>query len=241
MPTKVKKEPVKKTTKEVSAKVATPKSNGLSVPVFSLAGRATGNLTLPKEIFGGKVNEKLLSQAMRVYITNKKILTGSTKGRGEVVGSTAKIYNQKGTGRARHGAITAPIFVGGGIVFGPHPRKVELVLPKKMKKAALLSAFSAKIADKKAFVINGLEKAVGKTAEMAQVLSDISGQKKIPTTLILTLEKMDNVIRAVKNIRGVTALSINFVNAYEVLKHEMLILTKDAVEKLTQVPAKEAK
>src|SRR3989344_1873864 len=101
-------------------------------------------MALPKEIFGQEVNTKLLAQAMRVYMTNLKKFTASTKTRGEVRGSTAKIYRQKGTGRARHGAITAPIFVGGGIVFGPKPRKVVLDLPKKMKKAALLAALSDK-------------------------------------------------------------------------------------------------
>lgn len=215
---------------------ATRQSN-LSVPVYSLAGRASGTLTLPKEIFGQKVNKKLLSQAMRVYMTNQKHLTGSTKTRGEVEGSTAKIYRQKGTGRARHGSIRAPIFVGGGIVFGPKPRKVRLELPQRMKKAALLSAFSAKMADKQVMGLSGLEKASGKTKEMVGLLEKL----KAKSAFIVTGEQQDNVVRAVRNIPGVDILPVNLINAYEVIKHDLLLITKEAVEKLSKPQTKEQK
>lgn len=209
-------------------KAATPRARGLSVPVYSLTGRASGKLTLPKEIFGQQVNNQLLAQAVRVYLTNQKIFTASTKDRGEVKGSTAKIYRQKGTGRARHGAIRAPIFVGGGIVFGPTPRKVRLDLPKKMKKAALLSALSDKASSKDIIGVSGIEKATGKTKEVTILL------KKVGTdnALIITGDKQDNVVRAVRNIQGVSVLPANLINAYEVLRHEILLLTKEAVERL---------
>ncbi|MDO8573921.1 MAG: 50S ribosomal protein L4 [Candidatus Daviesbacteria bacterium] len=204
--------------------------NALSIPVYSLAGRAAGTLDLPKEIFGAKVNKKLLSQAIRVYSTNQKHLTGSTKTRGEVEGSTAKIYNQKGTGRARHGAIRAPIFVGGGIAFGPKPRKVRLILPQRMRKAALFSSFAGKAEDKKIIAVSGLEKASGKTKELATWLDKV----KVNSALILTGEKQDNAVRAVRNIPNVSVLALNMVNAYEVLKHNFLIVTKEALEKLAK-------
>lgn len=200
----------------------------LSVPVYSLVGRAAGILTLPKEIFGQKVNKSLLAQAIRVYATNQKHLTGSTKTRGEVEGSTAKIYRQKGTGRARHGAVRAPIFVGGGITFGPKPRKVRLSLPKKMKKAALNAALSSKVLDKKVMGITGIEKASGKTKEITKFLEKL----KVKRALIITAEKIDNLQRAVRNIKKIDVLSANLINAYEVLKHDVLIVTKEAVEKL---------
>ncbi len=203
----------------------------LSVPVYSLTGRASGTLALPKEIFGKEINKTLLAQAVRIYMTNQKIFTASTKTRGEVKGSSAKIYRQKGTGRARHGSIRAPIFVGGGIVFGPTPRKVRLSLPKKMKKIALLSALSAKAYDKQIVGLSGLQKASGKTKEMAKVLKKASSGK---STLIVTSEKQDNVVRAVRNIPGVNVLPAALINAYEVLKHEILLLTKEAVERLTK-------
>lgn len=220
---------LKTTTKKSKViKSLTKRASSLSVPVYSLAGRSSGTLSLPKEIFGIKVNEKLLAQAIRVYMTNLKTFTASTKTRGEVRGSTAKIYRQKGTGRARHGAIRAPIFVGGGIVFGPKARKVRLDLPKKMKRSALLSALSSKMVDKGILGVSGLEKATGKTKEMAKLF------KKVGTynALIVTGEKQDNVVRAVRNIPGVSVLPTNLINAYEVLKHDMLMLTKDAVGKL---------
>lgn len=210
------------------------KVTGLSVPVYSLAGRAGGTLSLPKEIFGVKVNNHLLSQAIRVYTTNQKNLLAQTKTRGEVEGSTAKIYRQKGTGRARHGSIRAPIFVGGGIVFGPKNRKVRLNLPHRMKKAALISALSSKMADKEIVGITGIEKASGKTKEIFDLVTKVSENKKIKSALIVTDGKVDNVIRGVKNISGVDALSANLLNAYEILKHEMLLITKEAVQALTK-------
>lgn len=211
-------------------KKATIRANRLSVPVYSLTGRVSGTLSLPKEIFGQKVNKPLLSQVTRVYLTNQKIFTASTKGRGEVKGSTAKIYRQKGTGRARHGSIRAPIFVGGGIVFGPQPRKVRLELPKKMKKAALLSALSAKLADKSVLGLTGIEKASGKTKQLTQLLKKI----KVRNALIISAEKTDNVVRAARNIPDVDVLPVDLINAYEVLRYEMLLFTKEAVERLKQ-------
>ncbi len=207
----------------------------LSVPVYSLAGRGSGTLALPKEVFGQKVNKQLLSQAIRVYTTNQKVLPGSTKTRGEVVGSTAKIYRQKGTGRARHGAIRAPIFVGGGIALGPKPRQIRLDLPKKMKKAALMSALSAKALEKNIIGLSGVEKASGRTKEIFKLLNIIAGKgKNIKSALIVTDKKIDNVVRSARNIPAVTVLSANMVNSYEVLRHELLLVTKEAVEKLSQ-------
>ena len=210
--------------------VTRTKASGLLVPVYSLAGRAAGTMTLPKEIFGREVNKTLLAQALRVYMTNQKTFTGYTKTRGEVVGSTAKIWRQKGTGRARHGAITAPIFVGGGIVFGPKPRKVRLNLSQKMKKQALLSALSSKMTDKEILGISGLEKATGKTKQIAKLLEKVNSK----SVLLVIDGRMDKVFRGARNIPGVLVLPANQLNAYEVLKHQKLLITKDAVEVLTK-------
>lgn len=216
------------------AEVGSRKSDSLSIPVYSLAGRSVGTLSLPKEIFGQEVNKRLLAQALRVYMTNQKTLSAFTKTRGEVQGSTAKIYRQKGTGRARHGSVRAPIFVGGGITFGPKPRKVRLNLPQSMKKAALISALSSKMADKNIIGLTGIEKASGKTKEMAKLAKNL----KLKTALIVIDEKMDNMVRAVRNIQDIHVLPANLINAYEVLRHDMLILTKDAVEKLKKVESR---
>ena len=217
-------------TKKVERKTNSEKrTSSLSVPVYSLTGRAAGKMSLPKEVFGAPVNKKLLAQAMRVYMNNQKTLPGSTKTRGEVEGSSVKIYRQKGTGRARHGSIRANLFVGGGIVFGPKPRKVVLDLPQKMKKAALISALSSKVSDKKVAGLSGVEKATGKTKELVQLLGKINSKN---STLILIGEKADNIVRATANIPNVSTLPTNLVNAYHILKHDMLVLTKEPVEKL---------
>lgn len=240
-----KKAPSKKATEVVkvqkSRTVAKTSSASLSIPAYSLAGRATGTLALPKEIFASKVNKSLLAQAIRVYSTNQKSLLSKTKTRGEVEGSTVKIYRQKGTGRARHGAIRAPIFVGGGIVFGPQPRRVRLDLPKRMRKAALISALSSKLIDKSLVGVNGVEKATGKTREIVELLTKITGKKELKSALIITGGKVDSVVRAARNIPGVDVLSANLLNAYEVLKHEILLITKDAVDVLTKPNSKEQK
>lgn len=231
----------KKPVKLAEKKVATPKAVGLTVPTFSLTGRSTGTLNLPKEIFGAKVNKSLLSQAIRVYTTNQKIFLGKTKTRGEIKASKAKIYRQKGTGRARHGAISAPIFVGGGIAFGPTFRKVRLNLPPKMKKVALISALSAKAAANNIVGVSGIEKANGKTKEIARLMSSVilpfggpqTSDKKQISALIVTGEKMDNVVRGSRNIPNARVLPVNLLNAYEVLKHQMLLITKEAVDSLS--------
>lgn len=215
--------PVKKVT-------SVKKTSGLSIPVYSLLGDKAGEMSLPKEIFGVKVNKKLLSQMARVYLNNQKSHPGSTKTRGQVQGSSAKIYAQKGTGRARHGSVRAPIFVGGGIVFGPTPRKVVLEFPKKMKKAALISALSDKVAENKVWGLSGLEKASGKTSEMIKLLQKITEKKQ--AVLIMTDKKIENVLRAVKNIQGVSVLSLDGLNAYEVVKHDLLLITKQTVDAL---------
>lgn len=217
----------------------TKKASSLSVPVYSITGMTSGTLALPKEVFGSVVNKKLLAQALRVYMTNQKSLLASTKTRGEVEGSTAKIFRQKGTGRARHGSIRAPIFVGGGIVFGPKPRKVRLELSKAMKKSALISALSSKAADKNILGLTGLEKASGKTKEIYELLKKISDNKEIKSTLIVTADRADNVIRAVRNISRVNILPASGINAYEILKHQLLLLTKEAVDSLTKPIHKE--
>lgn len=220
---------------KVTAPVEKPvvkKTGGLSIPVYSLLGKETGTLDLPKEIFGVEVNKKLLSQALRVYSTNQQHISGSTKTRGEITASTAKLFRQKGTGRARHGSKKAPIFVGGGIAFGPRPRRVSLDLPKKMKKAALLSALSSKMVEKNVSGLIGLEKATGKTKEIAGLMEKIGSKN----ALIITPEKQDNVLRASRNIPGLTVMPVNQLNAYEVIKHKVLLVTKESVEAIVKGP-----
>jgi large subunit ribosomal protein L4 len=233
---KVAKAPVE--TKATAPKVE-KKSGGLSVPVYSLTGKTVAtSFTLPEELFGGEVNLALLSQAIRVYTNNQKAHFGNTKTRGEMSYSTKKIYKQKGTGGARHGSKSAPIFVHtGGVALGPKYRKIALDLPKKMKDQALLSSLSQKAKTDQILAVEGLEKASGKTKEMAAFVKGIN--KK--TVLLVTGVNSPMAVRSARNISNITTISASLVNAYEVVKHQSLVLTKDAVEELQKRLVKGAK
>lgn len=202
----------------------------LSVPAYSLAGRASGTLALPKDIFGAKINPPLLAQAVRVYQSNQKTHFSHTKTRSEVQGSTRKIWSQKGTGRARHGARTAPIFIGGGKAMGAKFRKVVLDLPEKMKKAALVSALSEKFTSHEVVGLVGLEKATGKTKQAYSLIKRLTKQ----SVLILTGTRFANVAQAVRNLPKVSLLTTVELNAFEVIKHQTLMITREAVEKLEE-------
>lgn len=210
---------------------------GLSVDVVDTKGKVEGVIELPKEFFGAEVNAKLLAQAVRVYRANQRTGTASTKTRGEVSGSTRKIYRQKGTGRARHGSIRAPIFVHGGIVFGPKPRDHSLKLTKNMRKKALACALSARLADKRIRVISGLEKLEPKTKSVAQTLK-ILGLQNASLLLVLPSRVPDKpyeyetVGRSARNIEGVTIRPANQLNTYEVLQSQHLLFTKSSIESL---------
>lgn len=236
--TKVKSSATKTVASSKVVKTQTVKSEakigGLTVPVYELSGAKKGTVALSKEIFGAEVNEKLLSQAIRVHQVNQRQGTASSKTRGDVTGSTRKIYRQKGTGRARHGGITAPIFVGGGTAFGPHPRPFELKLSKQMKKKALFSALSAKLSENKVFVVDQ-EAATGKTKEVSSLLKALSVMKKNKSKILFVSDKKDLVTRGVKNIDGVTSEPAHNLNAYEVVNSNFLIFAKNAVEELEKV------
>lgn len=215
------KAPVKKTVQKEGAV-------NLSVPVFALDGTKDGTLALPAEIFGAKINKKLLSQALRVYLNNNTGHFSNTKTRGEVKGSTRKIRMQKGTGGARHGAVRAPIFVGGGIALGPKFRKNQLELPKKMKKAALVSALSSKAADQEVMGISGIDKATGKTSQMQKFLD----KTNLKNVLVVLPEKNEKFQREVKNLEKVSATLASQIDALDLTKFKNILFTKSAIEKL---------
>lgn len=228
--------------KKISDSVVTGKTSGLKkttdkgslkVDVYDIKGKVIGEIELPKEIFGEKVNKTLLTQATRVYLANQRKGTASTKTRGEVRGSTRKIYKQKGTGRARHGAIRAPIFVHGGIVFGPKPRDYSLQFPKKMKRKALFSALSAKVLNKEMKIIDGIEDIEPKTKVMLQVLKALNTKEKNLMIVLPSFQgKNESVYRAARNIKGVRVKCVNLLNAYEVLKSKMMLFPKSSIEEV---------
>lgn len=219
----------------LSAKAKTEKKSNLTVDVYDIKGKVVGEMELPKEVFGEKVNKTLLAQAVRVYLVNQRRGTASTKTRGEVRGSTRKIWKQKGTGRARHGGIRAPIFVGGGIALGPRPRDYSLHFPKKMRRKALFSALSAKAADKQIKVIDSFEDMKPKTKVMIEIFKALNTDKK-KRNLMLVLPSFEgeneSAYRAVRNIAGVKATRANLLNAYEVLKSKVVLFPKASIEEV---------
>lgn len=206
-----------------------PKTTGsLKIEMIDIAGKAAGSIDLPKEIFGAKINDVLMAQAVRVYLANQRLGTASTKTRGEVDGSTRKIYRQKGTGRARHGGVRAPIFVKGGIAHGPKPKDYSLALSKNMKTAALRSALSAKVKAGEVAVVAGFEK-LEKTAAAAKALAHTGYSKK--AKMLLVLPKHDEKLyKAVRNLAGMTVTPAQLLNTYEVLHAKQVVFMKEAVE-----------
>jgi len=208
-------------------------TRNLKLSVYNMAGKSVETLTLPKEIFGAEINTNLMTQAVRVYLANQRRGTVKTKSRGEVNISTRKIYRQKGTGRARHGAASAPIFVGGGIAFGPRQRDYSLKLSKKMKRLALISSLSEKVKEGQIRLVSGLSKVEPKTKNMAQVLQKLDlRSKKTSLLLVIPTRSKDfvNVVKAARNIEGVKVMPANLLNTYEVLRNKNLLFMKESID-----------
>lgn len=197
--------------------------------VLDITGKATGTITLPKEVFYAPVYPNLIAQAVRVYLANQRAGGAATKTRGKVEGSTRKIYKQKGTGRARHGSIRAHIFVGGGVVFGPVPHDFHLNMPKKMKSKALASILSQKREESSVIVVEGLEKIEPKTKLMAKALAALEADKK---TLVVVGAAQKNIVKATRNITKVQTLTAHDLHTYAVYTNKKVLFTKQAVDEL---------
>jgi large subunit ribosomal protein L4 len=214
--------------------ISTPaKSTGLNATVFDIKGKVDGHVTLPQEIFGAKINNSLMSQAVRVYLANQRQGTSKTQDRGEVDRTTKKIYQQKGTGRARHGSRRAPIFVGGGRVFGPTPRDLSLGFSKKMKTLALFSALSSKLKDQELKIVKGLEALTPKTKLMTEVLRNLEIKEDSRVLLVMPkMKELENVYRAARNIEGLEIMTANSLNTYKILDNRLILLMKDSIDSL---------
>jgi large subunit ribosomal protein L4 len=226
-------------TNDVAEKTAKKpvEAKGLTAAVVGIDGKAKGRITLPKEVFGEKLNKQLIAQAVRVYMANQRAGGAATKTRGMVEGSTRKIYRQKGTGRARHGNIRAPIFVGGGIVFGPVPHKFSLTMPRRMKRKALSCALSSQYNEGNLIVVDGLEKVKPKTKHMEKTLCAVSTVRPI---LLVTAKNSDTVIRIARNIADVDYVSAAILTTYDVLSHKKILFMKDAIGEVKEIIMKEA-
>ena len=205
--------------------------------LYSSTGTKKGSkMTLPKS-FDEKPNLSLLAQAIRVYESKRHPGMSKTKTRGEVSASTAKIWRQKGTGRARHGAVSAPIFVGGGKAHGPTPEKRELAHPTKKKKKTLDIALSMKVAEEKLFVVDSLDK-LKKTKEAQKLLDKVVGKKKNTQTIIALGDGKEVAMRAFRNIKNIKAVSVKRLNAYDVFHANTVLMDVDIFAKETKKTTK---
>lgn len=203
-----------------------------TVKMLNMAGQEAGTIELNDELFGIEPNENAVHEVVKNYLANQRQGTQSAKTRAEVRGGGRKPFRQKGTGRHRQGSTTDPSQIGGGIVFAPKPRDYRYAVPKKVKKLALRSALSAKVADGEIIVLDELKFDAPKTKEMAATLKNINAAKK---ALIVTAEKDDNIVRSAANIPGVRTVLASNMNVYEIVNHTSFIVTKEAVKKIEEV------
>lgn len=199
------------------------------LPLFDASGKKIGTLSIDESIFGKKVKKVLLKDVLVWYGRNKRSGSASTKTRGEVAGSTKKPWKQKHTGRARSGTIRSPIWRHGGIVFGPRPRDYSVKIPQKMRKAALDSAILGKIQDKEVFVIEGFQFEKPSTKKMIAILKNMGIDR---TCLVGVKEHTQNALLSMRNLQNISMTRSADLNAYAILRHKDLLLTKDAVEQL---------
>lgn len=202
------------------------------VSTYNITGAQTGEIELNDSVFGVEVNEAVMRQAVLRQLANERLGTHSTKTRGLVRGGGRKPWKQKGTGRARCGSTRSPLWVGGGTVFGPHPRSYEQKMPRKARRLAVKSALSDKVNTNELFVLNELTLAQPKTKEVCQIINNFNfaGEKVLFVT--------DNdavVIRCARNIEGVKAVSTEGINIFDLLHYTKLFVTKSAVAKIEEV------
>lgn len=202
------------------------------VPVYSMEGNQVGELDLNDAIFGSEVNEPLLHQAIVMHQANQRQGTAATKTRAQVRGGGRKPWRQKGTGRARHGSIRSPIWVGGGITFGPAPREYRQKMPKKARRAALRSALSAKVAAGGLIVLDDLTLSEPKTRMVANMLQKLEAGER---ALIVTSTSDPVLELSARNLPGVTLRNAADLNAYDVLSRPKLVITKDGVDRVEEV------
>ncbi len=202
------------------------------MPVYSLNGEVAEQIELSQAIFALPFNEAVVHQAMVRQLANGRQGTASTKTRGEVSGSTRKLYAQKHTGRARRGDIKSPLLRGGGVVFGPKPRTYRQAMPKKMRRLALKCLLSAKVREGNIRLVQELDFKGPKTKDMINVLSSLGIDS---STLILTAQSTPNVVKSAANLPEVKVLPAALINVLDLLSYKMLVATVPAIRNIEQI------
>ncbi|WCK54764.1 50S ribosomal protein L4 [Aneurinibacillus sp. Ricciae_BoGa-3] len=204
------------------------------VTLFNQAGSQVGEIELADSVFGIEPNASVLADAVIMQQASLRAGTHAVKNRSAVRGGGRKPWKQKGTGRARQGSIRSPQWVGGGVVFGPTPRSYSFKLPKKVRRLAIKSALSTKVKNDEIVVLDALSLNAPKTKEMVSVLSGLNIDRKV---LVVTGEYNDAVARSARNIPGVKFVAADGINVLDVLHHDKLLITQDAVAKVEEVLA----
>jgi len=199
----------------------------MQISVMDIHGKQISTVDLPADIFEQDINVGLMHQAYVRQMANARLGTHDTLDRREVRRTTAKVYRQKGTGRARHGSRKAPIFVGGGIAHGPHPRKYTKDMPRKMRRQAIRCALSALARDQQIVVVDRLTLEQPKTRLMAQLLNTLVGDH---SALVLLADRDDNVQRSVSNLENAAFLRASYLNIRDLLLYDRVIIPLDALE-----------
>ena len=204
------------------------------VPVHNTAGETVGEVELREDIFGARVSGPLMHQALVRQQANARLGTHSTKTRGEVRGSTRKVWRQKGTGRARHGSRKVNLWPGGGVVHGPKPRSYVKKMPRKMRRAAYRSALTAKAQDGDVFVIDALSMSAPKTREMTAILDRLGLEGSV---LIMLPERDDQVERAARNLPDVKTLRASYLNIRDLLGYDTLLIPLESLKVIESILA----
>jgi large subunit ribosomal protein L4 len=202
------------------------------VAVYDMRGTQVGDIDLNDNVFGIEPNEAVMQQFVKMQLANKRQGTSSTKTRAEVRGGGKKPWKQKGTGRARVGSSRNPVWRGGGIAFGPKPRDYSYKLPRKVRRLALKSALSSKALDLNIIVVDVLTFEEPRTKLMIETLDLLKAAQK---TLVITADNDVNVYKSARNIPGVKSLKADYINVFDVLKYETLLMTRDAVARVEEV------
>ena len=202
------------------------------VALYDMNGAQVGEVELNDSVFGIKPNEAVLHDFVKMQLANKRVGTSSTKTRGEIRGGGKKPWRQKGTGRARVGSSRNPVWRGGGIVFGPRPRDYGYTLPRKIRRLAMRSALSSKVQDNQITIVDELKFGEPRTKLMVKTLELLKAGRKV---LLVTADGNANVVKSARNIPGVKPVRVDFINVYDLLKYETLLITQDAVARVEEV------
>ena len=208
----------------------------MEFPVMNTAGAQVSKIELPADIFKAKINVGLMHQAYVRQLANARQGSHKTLSRSEIRMTGAKWYRQKGTGRARHGAQSAPIFVGGGLAHGPKPRDYSKKMPKKMRRGAIRSALSALLRDGQLIIVDQLDMDAPKTKTMLQMIETLAGDK---SALLVVTAKQKAVRKSASNLPKAHAIIANYLNVRDLFKYDRVIVPLDALEIIKSIWGKE--